>query len=437
MTDKRGVILTRSDAAHLLRRTGFGATPAAIAELTGMALEVAVERVLDDSRNPAAVTPAFLSDPTVNEWEKWVGCVHWWFDRMMTVPAPITEKMTLFWHGLFPSSQDKLYDMGLLFGQNQTYRSLALGDHRQVVQAMAIDPAMIVYLDNETNRAGREQENFAREVMELFTLGVGNYTESDVIAMAKAWTGHNLSDDGRSYLFRPTRHDNAAKTLFGITRNWDGPAALTEILDGSKRDVAARYLVTRLWSFLAAPNPSPALVGDLTTIFLVADHNIKTLLRAMLLRAEFFSPEVRNGLVRSPIEWIVAGMQAVGLNAETCHPEWYMERLGQQPFSPPNVAGWKQNAAWISSAGAWARAGWARYARWRTSEAGVFANVHTLSAVAAAQMAFDRFGITDPSPTTRSAIEAWCSAERVGANRWAMAPNLVVLLLMTPDFQLA
>ena len=428
------------DAAHLLRRTGFGVTPARLAEITALAdREAAIARVTDLSLAPPATGSPVDGGPRDDQWAAGYQLTWWWMDRMRTSPVPLVEKMVLFWHNHFVSGQDKLYDIGLLYTQNQLFRQHALGDYHALVQGMAVDPAMLWYLDNAENVAGREQENFAREVMELFTMGQGHYTEADVISMAKAWTGHNVTDDGRRYQFRSTRHDNTAKVLFGGSpTNWDGPATLTEILRGSRAVPASRFITAKLFSYLAYPVPvTDPLVATLADEFRAADLSILALVRAILRSDAFWGPTARYALVRSPAEWFVAGMEAVGLPPSTCHPEWWMEASGQQLFYPPNVAGWKQNSYWISTASSWARSGWASYVRWKANEAGVFAGLGSQSPAVAVQQGFDRFGIVDPSPTTRAALEAWVARAKSEGDAWSVPPNLVQLLLVSPDFQLA
>lgn len=429
--------IAREDAAHLLRRAGFGGSASDIDALaTAADRTAAVDRLLDTSLAPAAPDPAFLTDGGLQDWQKHVRAQQWWLDRMRTTPAPLVEKLTLFWHNHFVSAQGKLYDIRLLHGQNQLFRRLALGNYRDLVQGMAVDPAMLYYLDNESNRIGRPQENFGRELMELFTLGVGNYTESDVLAMSKAWTGHNLAASGRTYQFYASRHDASPSTLFGLTRSWDGPAAVDEILLGTKADVAARFIVAKLWSWFAHPNPSAQLVTDLTAVFRGGGLELRPLLRAMFLRDEFWGPTARYALVRTPVEYVVAALKAVGMGAEATDPQWYMEAMGQVLYDPPNVSGWKQNGYWISTAGYWGRAEWARNLRWRTQDAGLFAGIQSGTAAAAVQTAFDRFGIIEPSAGTRAALEAWFTREKSGGGgrSWSIPPNLVLLTMLTPEF---
>jgi len=431
------VDFSRADVALLLRRAGFGGTTAEVDALARQPDWAAVvDRVLDTSADPADPVPPGVEDREDQWYPPWVAGVQHWTDRMATSPTPIVEKMALFWHGLFTSSVDKMYPR-LVFHQVRTYRRLALGDLHDLAQAMAITPAMLVYLDNESNVAGRPNENFARELMELFLLGQGQYTEADVAAMARAWTGHGIDGYSESYLFYPGRHDGGDKTLFGITRNWDGPDAITEIVRGSKQRACARFIATRLWAFLVGTPPAAGVVDGLADAFVDSDMSIRALVRAVFLRPELRAPAARTGLVRSPVEWMAATMKVLGLPAATLHPEWWLERCGQRLYAPPNVGGWKGNDAWVSTSTAWGRGSFASHARWKANEAGVFAGFGDRTPAAAVQGAFDRFGIDDPSPVTRQALEAYVTGEQRAGRRWAVPSQLVALCMLSPDFQLA
>lgn len=428
---------TRGEAAHLLRRSGFGATPAEIDALAAAASwAAAVDRVLDTSANPADTIPAAVDDRTDPWYPPWVAGVKYWVDRMVTTPTPIVEKMTLFWHGLFTSSVDKMYSR-LVVRQVREYRSRALGDFHDLAQTMARTPAMLIYLDNETNVVGNPNENFARELMELFLLGQGQYTEADVAAMARAWTGHGYDNVGELYTYFPGRHDNGDKTLFGITRNWDGPAAITEIVLGSKQAACARFIAGKLWTYFAGTAASGALLDDLAGAFVGSGMQIKPLVRAIFLRPEFRSPAVRTGLVRSPAVWIASTMRSLGLRSADVDPQWFLERCGQRLYAPPNVGGWRGNDGWVSTSTTWGRAAFASHCQWKAQERNVFAGAGSLTPAAAAQRGFDRFGVDDPSPVTRAAIEAYVRNEQTARRGWAVDWSLVVLLMLSPDVQMA
>ncbi|CAN5555569.1 hypothetical protein BH10ACT1_BH10ACT1_04260 [soil metagenome] len=395
-----------------------------------------VDKVLDTTANPADTIPAAVDDRADEYYPPWVASVQYWMDRMATSPTPIVEKMTLFWHGHLVSSVDDALAR-LMFRQIKTYRALALGDVHTLLQAMAVDPAMLVYLNNRSNVAREPNENFARELMELFTLGNAQFAESDVIDMARAWTGHGGNDATETYEFHPNDHDNGAKTLFGITKNWNGPDAITEIVRGSRQPTCARFLSAKIWSFFAYPNPSSALVDDLAAAFVASGMNVKALLRTIFLRPEFRLDSTRTALVRSPVEWLVATMRATGMNAATLHPEWWMESIGQRLYAPPNVSGWRQNAAWISTSAQWAKGSYAGWIRWKANDAGILAGSGAMTPAAAAQATFDRYGINEPSALTRQKVEAYVAGEKAANRAWAVQPNLNALAILTPDFQLA
>jgi uncharacterized protein (DUF1800 family) len=423
--------------AHLLRRSGFGGTPAQVAALTPLDITEIVERVLDTSKARPLPTPSIVTDDEADHWERYVAMVQAWFERMRVAPAPIVEKMTLFWHGHFTSSLDKVGSHTTLWQQNQLLRAKGLGSFVELTKAVALDPAMLRYLDNDRNRRGAPNENFARELMELMTLGVNQYTQQDVAEAARAWTGHTYDRETGRYAFVPDRHDAGQKTIFGVTRAWTGPQLVDEILLGRKREVAARFLATKIWSFLAYPDPEPAVVDAIVKPYLATkDLQLEALLRAIFLRPEFYSVKARQGLVRSPIEYVVAAMRATNLPASVVHPEWWLEGMGQQPFYPPNVSGWRPNGYWISASAQWARSQFAGFVRWKGNDAKLDHGTVGMGPDAAVRHALRRFGVDHPSRTTVAAMSSWLAAER-GTSRWAEQPNLTMLCLLTPEFQLA
>ncbi len=387
-----------------------------------------------------------------------VALVQWWLDRMATVPRPLQEKLALFWHGHFATQYSKVANIHDMYEQNRLFRSAATGTFEPLVQQMAVQVAMLVYLDNDPNRKGAPNENFARELLELFTLGVNQYTQDDVVAAARAWTGHNVDNrvEPRVYRFYPERHDTDPKTFKGQTRNWDGPEIITRVLTVEpERSIAARFIAKKLWTFFAYPNPSAGLLDDLTTAFVGSGLNIESLLRTMFLRPEFYSPTARQGLVRSPVEWIVVCLKSLGFSAVDTNPQWWMEQMGQMLFEPPNVAGWKNNSYWLNSTALWARADFVRNIGWRAHDAGFLmeitqrnaANVHTMSASDAVDRAFRAFGrdptVSPVSPWVRGVLVDWLTNQRATEyaptyswRDWA-AINLTTMTMLTPDVLLA
>ncbi len=435
--------ISRTDAAHLLRRSGFAATETAISSLaTATDWTAAVDQVLDTSAAPPVVAPPALASGDPGSYDRIVAVMQWWVRRMRTSPAPIVEKMALFWHNHLPSAWEKHNDTNLLWRQHLTYRAHALGNYHDLIQAMAVDPWMLHYLDNGGSRApDRINENFGREVMELFTLGNGQFTEGDVIAMSRAWSGHNVTSAGTGYAFDATAHDASPKTLFGITRNWDGPDALTEILLGSRAETASKHLVAKLWAYLAAPNPAPALVTELAAGFRATGLSIRALVRSIFLRPEFREAATRTALVRSPVEWFVALTKPLGIDEADSHPEWWLPSMGQFLFNPPNVSGWKQNAYWMSSATWWRRGECASYLRWIATDPahGYGALPQLTSSSTPAQVSaalFTLFGITEPTAATRTVIEDWVTALAPTPERWSIRTGSIPLLALSPDFVL-
>jgi uncharacterized protein (DUF1800 family) len=355
---------------------------------------------------------------------------------MATTPTPIVEKVAFFWHGILTSAVPNP-DMLPVFKQIQTWRTLGLGDLHTLMQAMAIDPAMLDYLDNAANVKKAPNENFARELMELFTMGNGTFSENDVIAMARAWTGHNLQYATQTYLYKPAQHDTGQKTLFGITKNWDGPDTITEILRGSKQPVSARYLAGRIWSAFASPNPSATLLDELTQSLIAANLNVKAFLKVVFLRPEFRVSSTRTALVRSPIEWEAAILRATGLPVEQLGIEKYQQRLGQVLYRPPNVSGWRQNRAWISSSAVWAKGEISSVLRTKLQAAGTFTAWNALSVPDAVDAALARFGIDEPSSASRTRLEAYLAGERSAGRSGTASAGLGALITLTPDFQLS
>jgi uncharacterized protein (DUF1800 family) len=430
-----------ADIAHLLRRSGFGGTPTQIATLAAQDWATTVDQLLDFSAAPSDTEPAFLT-ADIGDWEKEYQLQQWWLDRMATTTTPLQEKLTFFWHGHFATANYKVADMRLMYLQNALFRQMATGGFRDLVQQMALQPAMLLWLDNDPNSKGHPNENFARELMELFTLGVGNYTQADIVASARAWTGHNTLDGDRTqYHFYASRHDTGMKTFMGVTQNWDGPDIIDFLLrdDATRKEIAARYIAKKMWSFFAFPDPDDTIVTSLAGVFLTSDLSVAELVRAIFNHPAFLSTAAKQGLVRSPVEWVVACMRAVNLTAGDANPQWWMGDMGQELFEPPNVSGWRPNDYWLTTSRAWARANWSRYIIWRNDVGNTLSAIVGMTVPDAVQYAFDALGVDSPSSHTRKKLELWLTAQRADTHAWTNWSfiNLLTLVMLSPELNLA
>lgn len=423
-----------ADVAHLLRRTEFVARPTRVAELSAYAtIDEAVADVLDVTPNADPQLPANLAThDSANSYTQRVAAYHWWLDQMATRPRPVQERMALFWHGHFTSEWDVVGRTDHMMNQNQLFRSQGLGNFHALTQAMSIQPAMLIYLSNGVNVKGTPNQNFARELLELFTLGVGNYTEDDVVAAARAWTGHNYNTTTRAYEFRPTKHDTDPKTFFGTTKNWDGPQIVDEVLldNPAKQLVAARFVAKKLWESFAYPKPAANIVDDLAAVFVANGLEIAPLVQALLVRPEFYSPEAKQGLVRTPTEWAVAILAQTGLTAASIGLFNYADGMGQKLFEPPNVAGWKSNSYWMTTSALSGRANVAKKVASLLRANGGFDQLYAMSVTEAVDHVIAYFGLTPLAAMSRQALIDAHQAER-GASNGSNSRAVTNLLIMT------
>jgi uncharacterized protein (DUF1800 family) len=327
----------RTRIAHLLRRAGFGPSEQELNEYAQLGFDGAVSRLLEYETQPDVPDRLAPED---------VGLQVWWLDRMVHTARPLQEKMTLFWHGHLTSALKKVKDPNLLQAQNELFRANALGNYGEILHAISRDGAMIRWLDLQTNRKGAPNENYARELLELFTLGVGNYTEDDVDEVARAFTGWSATPDGQ-FIFRQPQHDFGPKTILGQTGPFDGDD-VSDLLAASP--VTARFMASKLFRFFAYPNPDAETVERLAGVYLSSNGSIRALVEAILRSPELSSDRAYRALIKSPTELVVGALRTLG--ADTVPPQAVqaMRLLGQELFDPPNVAGWFGQRGWINAA---------------------------------------------------------------------------------------
>lgn len=360
-----GPAMTFEDARHFLVRTGFSARPDEIAKVQGLARAEAVKRLLASLRREAATPPPgwtlakpiLRPPPRANEEERRafqasrreeaIQLIGWWYREMATTDQPFLERMTLFWHNHFTTAFAKVRSPTLLYRQNALLRRHALGDFRALLHAVAADPAMILYLDTQANRKGQPNENFARELMELFTLGEGRgYTEKDIKEAARAFTGWSLDPETGTFLFRPALHDDGEKTVLGKTGRFGGKDVI-EILLAQPR--TAEHIAEKAWREFVSERPDPAEIRRIAGVFRQSRYDIAVLMREILLAPQFWAAENRGRLVRSPVELVVGTARLFAIELPDGPPLIQMGRaLGQEIFNPPNVKGWPGHTHWIT-----------------------------------------------------------------------------------------
>jgi len=352
-------------ARHLLNRTSFAAGPAEIEAFAVLTREQAVDRLLSWTQPPVTPPPAWTSAPFESPrrfrnmsaeerklavrdiFEKSFELQSWWLTEMLVTPSPLTERMTLFWHNHFVSSVRKVRSPQLMYRQNVLLRRHALGDFAGLLRAVARDPAMVVYLDSASNRKGNPNENFAREVMELFTLGEGHYTEQDVKEAARAFTGWSLDPDTGEFLFRRLVHDDGLKTVLGRTGKLDGGDVLGILL---AQPQTAEFIVAKLWREFVSPQPDAAEVRRIARLFRESGYDIATAVRALLVADAFYASHNRAALIKSPVDLVVGTLRQFQFATGDVLPfVLTANQLGQALFAPPNVKGWPGGEAWINS----------------------------------------------------------------------------------------
>jgi len=359
------------EARHLLNRTSFAANVDDIESFAKLTRAQAVDQLLAwTGGKVGTAAPAWINDfesprrlRAMGEEErkafqrqlaeKGAELRGWWLTEMLTTPSPLTEKMVLFWHNHFVSSLQKVRSPVLMYRQQQLLRKHAFGNFGDMLHDIAKDPAMVVYLDGASNRKGQPNENFAREVMELFTLGEGGYGEQDVKEVARAFTGWSIDPDSGAFVFRQQAHDAGVKTVLGRSGNFDGDAVLDILL---AQPQTAELIVTKLWREFVSPQPDVAEVKRLARQFRDNRYSIKVALRALLLSDAFYAPQNRAALIKSPVDLIVGTLRLFRFETGEVTPFVLSARqLGQDLFAPPNVKGWPGGEVWINSASLLAR----------------------------------------------------------------------------------
>jgi uncharacterized protein (DUF1800 family) len=381
-------------AAHLLRRAGFGGTLAEIRDLLAMGPEKAVASIVNFANrpNPGIEELAFgdLTHPPQEaslrlpragaragrggrnqivqamtpEQRKGYSQIEqsaqrvkmeeiklWWLDRMVRTTRPLEEKMTLFWHGLFVSSAGTVKNSYLLYQQNDLFRQNAVGNYKALALAVSRNPAMLVYLNNNDNRVQHPNENYARELMELFTMGIGNYTENDIKESARAFTG--WTNAGDQFVFNRAQHDEGVKNFLGHSGNFTGEDIVNIIF---QQPATSRYIATRLIKFFGLDEPPADIVAPLAQLIVSSKFEIAPALTALFASEWFYSHDVIQRQIKSPVQLVVGSLRALGVGImQPAAVDSALKLMGQELFNAPTVKGWDGGRAWINTSTLFAR----------------------------------------------------------------------------------
>jgi uncharacterized protein (DUF1800 family) len=334
----------RSRVAHLLRRAGFGSTEGELSTYAALGFQGALDRLLNYDLVDDSAVEQQVANMQIDRRNVELARLSW-MTRMLYTQRPLQEKMVLFWHTHFATASSKVRGADIMLQQIQLFRNNALTNFESLLQQVTRDPAMLIWLDNNQNRKGRPNENYAREVMELFTLGIGNYTDNDVKEAARAFTGYTSNRAGQ-FVFNPDQHDDDDKTFLGVTQNWDANDVLATLV---RHPATARFLTTKLFRFFVYDNPDPATIDRLADTYTNSGFDIRAVVRDIFSGPEFLSEQAFRGNVKQPVELVIGSLKS--LNVQTIGPDLPQatRRMGQDLLNPPDVSGWKGGDNWISA----------------------------------------------------------------------------------------
>ena len=351
-----------NEARHLISRTGFGPEWDSIQKILGMPMPQAVDLILKQrhSKLPAA--------PAMSPWNKLVGLRNnmsrrkmvmrisktegtglqkWWVGHLLTTNTPLVERMTLFWHNVFPSTISKTLSAKLLYQQNLMLRKNALGNFRTLLHKVSKDPAMLVYLDGYQNVKEIPNENFAREVLEMFTVGRGKYNERDIQEAARAFTGWSIDDRSGLFVNHAGQHDPGMKSVLNQSGAFNGDQVLDVML---KHPRTPERIAERFWAeFISVSRPNPTTVKQWAQKLVSAKYDITTLLRAVLTSNEFWAASNRGALIKSPIDLAVGTLRTLPVTLPRNNLAHQLTLMGQPLFNQSTVKGWVTGKEWLST----------------------------------------------------------------------------------------
>lgn len=336
----------RREAAHLLRRAQFGATDAEIDAAAAAGMDSAIDRLL--TRRPPS-EPFSTTDAVLRRAALDAGSIEalkaWWLHRMLASGEPLVEKLTLLWHNHFATSYAKVQSVELMARQNDLLRRRAIGRFDLLLHEMARDPAMVTWLDGAANRKRSPNENFARELMELFSLGVdGGYTETDVVEAARAFTGWHVREG--AFWFDASQHDRGEKEVLGAAGDFDGDDVVRLCLEHA---ACPRFTALKLLRTFVADDPSPAWIEQVAARVRTHDYDVAAVLRELFAWSEFYGGAAQSAIIKSPVELVVGALHTLEATPHLEAAGQTLADLGHDLFQPPTVKGWEGGRLWINS----------------------------------------------------------------------------------------
>ena len=450
--EAQGAPLTLAQATRLLWRAGFGPTPGQAEALAGQP----IEEVVHSLTRPVGAAVLTGPEPTDDEGDAlepadaWGQDHCWWMDRMIRSDQQLVERMTFIWHDWFANSNEKVDDQQRMLDQNDLMRERALGSFHDLFLAITANPAMLVFLDGIYNDKYEPNENYAREMMELFSLGAdrGAYTETDVREMARTltgWTAEWTESSGlQNFRFDPSRHDYTPKTVFGQTGNWNWEDAVRLCVT---HPLHASFFVSKLWGYFVGEPPSEATLASLQGLYIGSQYSIRAVVEAILQHPDFLEgPE----LVTPPVVYNVGLLRAIGRPIDTTAWSWLCSSAGQQLFYPPNVSGW-DFTRWLDTSTAKARWEIASYVTgktycnpWPSAGQAKYSGTETAAEAMASAMGYWAHPLISSESEQCIAQFAASCLEGVATADWQQSPYrairqnaLRMLIATSPDMQVS
>jgi len=427
---------TEEKAAHLYRRAAWGATAEDITESLSLGLGGTVSKLLNyegvsTTALDQRIASLGLNLTTVS------GIQRWWLIRLIYSPRPLEERMTFFWHDHFATAISKVADATLMFNQNQLFRSFALGDFHDLTVAVSKDPAMLIWLDNFTSIKGRPNENYGRELLELFTLGQGHYGEEDVLAATNAFTGWGLRRGVVPPVFeyRDLQHDHSVKNFLGQRGDWNGEDIVRILTEEYEN---ARFIAAKLFSYFAYDYPEQSVIDRFADIYTGAGTNIRPVVEAILLSDEMYSEQAIGTKIKSPVDHTVMGTRQLLIDSDGRLAAGTTNTQGEGLFNPPDVAGWDGGLTWINSGTLLSRMNYANSIAFGFDPARFTAGAAITKTSELVAFYLRRLGPLTIDAATRTQLERYVSPSEVlptGTQSTIKMRGLAHMILSLPEWQ--